>query len=88
MPYEWDEEKKDETLRLRGVDFASVREFDWETALTRQSDRTGESRWSSIGYIGERLYHVVWTQRGGSTRIISLRKANSRESATYDEQSP
>ena len=86
MPYEWAEEKREETLRVRGVDFDSMDHFDWDTALTRQSDRTGETRWSSIGYIGERLYHVVWTRRGVSTRIISLRKANARESAIYDEQ--
>ena len=88
MPYEWDEEKREETLRTRGIDFDSMEYFEWDTALTRQSDRTGETRWSSVGYISERLYHVVWTQRGDSTRIISLRKANNREMMIYDQQSP
>lgn len=86
MPYEWDEEKRDETLRVRGVDFASMESFDWSTALTRRSDRGGEIRWSSYGMIGDELYHAVWTHRDEATRIISLRKANNRERRNYGEQ--
>ena len=87
MPYEWDEEKRAETLREREVDFASIDCFDWDTALTRRSDRGGEIRWSSYGMIGDELFHAVWTQRGEATRIISLRKANNRERRNYGEQS-
>ena len=86
MPYEWDEEKREETLRDRGIDFTLMDYFDWATALTQRSDRQGESRWSSYGMIGDRLYHLAWTQRGESIRIISLRKANGREIDTYDNQ--
>lgn len=86
MLYEWDEEKRAETLRERSIDFDSIECFDWDTALTFRSDRHGEVRWSSYGLIGERLYHVVWTQRGELTRIISFRKANSRETDSYDNQ--
>ena len=87
MPYEWDEEKRAETFRERDVDFASIDRFDWDTALTRRSDRGGEIRWSSYGMVGDDLYHAVWTQRGEATRIISLRKANNRERRNYGEQS-
>ena len=86
MLYEWDEEKREETLRERGVDFAMMDHFEWDTALTRRSDRYDEVRWSSYGLIGERLYHVAWTQRGESIRIISFRRANGREIDTYDNQ--
>ena len=86
MPYEWDESKRIETLEARGVDFASMDYLDWDTALHRRSDRGGEIRWSSIGLIGNRLYHVVWTDRGNNTRIISLRKANASESREYVER--
>jgi uncharacterized DUF497 family protein len=46
----------------------------------------GEVR--EIGYtvIYDRLYCVVFTQRGDSMHIISLRKANSREVRNYVEQ--
>jgi len=40
-----------------------------------------------IGYgvIGNRLYCVVFTQRGDTMRVISLRKANAREARQYGE---
>ena len=86
MQYEWDEAKRAETLLKHEVDFASMEYFDWDTALNRASDRDGETRWSALGLIGNRLYHVVWTQRGPNVRIISLRKANARESIRYVER--
>ena len=86
MPYEWDESKRVETLETRGVDFSDIYYFNWDTVLTWRSDRNDEVRQSSLGMIGNRLYHVVWTQRGDNTRIISLRKANRRESRVYDQQ--
>ena len=87
MPYEWDEDKCAESLRTRGIDFALIEYFQWGTALTRRSDRGGEIRWVSLGFIGSRLYVVVWTQREEASRIISFRKANSREVDIYDNES-
>ncbi len=83
MRYEWDEAKRIETLEMRGVDFAEIYDFDWTTAVSHRSDRNNEVRQTSLGMIGNRLYHAVWTERGGNTRIISLRKANMREERTY-----
>ena len=85
LEFEWDEAKRRETLDKRKLDFASVVDFEWATALIRPSARRGESRWAAIGYIGNRLYHVVWTERGQTVRIISLRKANAREALRYVE---
>jgi uncharacterized DUF497 family protein len=86
LRYEWDEDKRAETLREREIDFASMDYFDWETAIHRRSDREGETRWASFGLIGNRVHHVVWTERGENIRIISLRKANSMETRRYVEQ--
>jgi len=36
-----------------------------------------------IGYIGDRLFNVVFVERGEERRIISLRKANQREVKRY-----
>ncbi len=85
-PYEWDENKRQETLSLRGLDFALVSQMDWETASYRREERQGEIRYASLGLIGDRVHHVVWTLRGSHTRIISLRKANRRESARYEQE--
>ena len=86
VEFEWDEAKREETLAKRGIDFASVANFGWDTALIRASDRHGESRWVAIGYIGNRLHYVVYTQRGGRLRVISLRRANPRERGRYEHR--
>ena len=83
--YEWDENKRTETLRERKIDFASMNDFDWETAIHQRSDRNAETRWASFGLIGNRVHHVVWTEREERIRIISLRKANRKETIQYAE---
>ena len=85
-PYEWDENKRQETLRLRGLDFAMVNAIDWDTATYRRREQGGEVRYASLVMLGDRLHHVVWTPRGRNTRIISMRKANDREIARYEQE--
>ena len=68
-----------------GMSLAKTVEFDWDTALTWEDQRNKykELRMSGIGYIGIRLFHVVYVDRGEQRRIISLRKANKREEKRY-----
>ena len=85
-PYEWDENKRQETLRLRGLDFALVTRIDWTRATHDRQERRGEIRYSSLAMLDERLHNVVWTRRDPYTRIISVRKANDREIARYERE--
>ncbi len=84
VEFEWDEAKRREALEKREIDFGSMTHFEWATALIRSSDRHGESRWAAIGYMGSHLYHVVYTERRGRCRVISLRRANSLERREYE----
>jgi uncharacterized protein len=81
MIFEWDEAKRAANLAKHGVDFEEVRRFDWETAARRPDSRRdyGEVRWRSSGFIGQRLYVLIFTWRGERVRVISLRKANAME---------
>lgn len=67
------------------MDFAQIGGFDWATCTHASDDRVdyGEPRVVSAGYIGGRFHLVVWTARGDTTRIISLRKAKDREEKAY-----
>ena len=87
MQYEWDENKRAATLHEREIDLSSMDYFDWETAIHQRSDRDGEERWSSFGLIASRVHNVVWTERGDRIWIISLRKANAKETKNYVEGS-
>lgn len=61
-----------------GVSLSKAQELEWDSALTWP-----EPRWCGIGYIGLRLYTVVFVDRAEDRRIISLRKSNRREVNRY-----
>lgn len=74
-----------------GVSLAEASAFEWAGALVWPDTRRqyGELRMVALGYIGLRIMAVVYVDRppGKPTerRIISLRKANSREVNRYAE---
>jgi len=86
----YDPDKREWTLRERGLDFedaAAVVADPRSTTLLDDRREYGEERYQTFGYMGDRLVMVVWTLRGGDGRIISMRKANEREQARFRQQS-
>ena len=85
MEYEWDDNKAATNLRNHRVAFEAVMDFDWEAATVLEDNRRdyGERRFIAYGPIGNRLHCLVFTLRGHRIRVISLRKANSREVRRY-----
>lgn len=85
--YEWHEQKRQSTLKDRGVDFADMAFMDWESALTQTDTRRdySETRYVTLGLIQDRLHVCAWCYRGQNIRIISLRKANAKERTQYDQ---
>ena len=43
----------------------------------------GEAHFMTVGRLSARMVVLIWTPRGDTRRIISLRKANAREQARY-----
>jgi uncharacterized DUF497 family protein len=88
MQYEWDDNKRIANLERYKVDFATAIDFEWDTALETIDDRYdySEVRWITIGCIRKKLHVMVYTIRGNKIRIISLRKANRRESKYYEKK--
>jgi len=84
---EWDEEKRQRTLRERGIDFADVARLDWARAVIIPDTRRdyGEVREVAMAPLGGRLMVVAYTLRADRLRVISFRKANGRERKVYDE---
>ena len=83
IEYEWDEAKNEANIAAGRPGFEAVEGFEWETAVVESSDRRGETRWAATGYIGNRLYRVVYTRRDDRIRIISLRRASAKEMRDY-----
>lgn len=87
MNYHWDPGKAATNLTKHGVDFAVAEAFEWNTAIGWVDKRQehGEIREIAVGFIETRLYVMVFTLRDNQIRIISLRKANKREVAAYEQ---
>ena len=84
---QFDPAKDAKNTDKHGVSFAAAEGFEWEQAVTWPDQRRdyGEGRIAGLGYIGDRLFYVVFAARGEERRIISLRKANQREVKRYAE---
>ncbi|HWK47315.1 MAG TPA: BrnT family toxin [Stellaceae bacterium] len=85
MNYEFDPAKDAINLDKHGVSLVDAEIFEWETAVVREDERKSypEPRFQATGYIGDRLHVMVICFRGQAVRVISLRKANSREVKGY-----
>jgi len=87
MEIEYDLIKSDKNEAKRGLSFALASQFELDEAIIKIDIRRnyGETRFNAIGYIADRLYHMTFTVRVDSIRVISLRKANNREVNRYAE---
>jgi hypothetical protein len=72
-------------IAKHGLPLSLAADLEWASALVWRDLRRdyGEVRMVAIGYIGLRLYQVVFVDRADERRLISLRKANVRETRRY-----
>jgi uncharacterized protein len=77
----FDPGKRDLALRHRGLDFARAGEVFAGLTATVVDDRFdyGETRFITAGQLDGRLVVMVWTQRGETRHIISLRHCHAKE---------
>ncbi len=85
MDITFDPAKDAANVAKHGVSLAEAGGFEWDDAVIWPDLRRdyGETRMAGIGYIGARLYYLVFVERAGGRRVISLRKANKREEKVY-----
>ena len=83
MKLTWDPPKRQKTLEERGLDFADAAavfqgpHFD----VIDDSQDYGELRILTYGELDGRSITIVWTQRGNTRRIISMRHVHAEEIA-------
>jgi uncharacterized DUF497 family protein len=84
----WDENKRLKNIAGHGVDFRDLGGLAWERALIFEDRRRdyGEARLIAMAPLGVRLHVVVFVERDGGRRIISARKAISREADFYEDK--
>lgn len=86
MAITYDPEKRRQTIERRELDFEDASQLFAGLHYTKPADRDyGEDRQISVGVIGDDIIVIVWTLRGGTQRIISMRKADRHERTYYRE---
>lgn len=85
MRISYDVEKRRVTPEMRGLDFEDAGQVFAGLHFTQVDDRKdyGEIGEITVGVLKADVVVVVWTERNGSRRIISMRKADRDEREDY-----
>ncbi len=87
MPdYEWNERKRLENIRRRGVDFRIAIGIFRGPVMEAEDARSayGEARWRALGQTNGEHFVVVYTWRGETRRIISAWKVGENGKQRYE----
>ncbi len=87
MKFEWDERKNQSNVEKHGVNFEDAKEL-FDSKLYEYEDTRinyGEKRMIGYGFIHGKLMAVAYAPRHNVIRLISFRRANSREEVLYEQ---
>jgi uncharacterized DUF497 family protein len=84
----YDPNKNKRNVEIRGLDFDRVSDLDWDNAWIFEDERNeyNEVRFIAYSMLDERLHFVCFTETKDGIRVISFRKANSREVKRYEQE--
>ncbi|MDR5825807.1 BrnT family toxin [Caballeronia sp. LZ043] len=85
MDITYDPPKDEANIGKHGLSLKVAEMIDWSEVMSYVDTRRDYKEVREVGFapIGTRLYCVVFTQRGETMHVISLRKANDREVRNY-----
>lgn len=87
MVLEWDPVKNDANKEKHGIDFKTAKEL-WrdESRIEVHTPHPVENRRIIIGRLNNKHWTAVYTLRGDTIRIISVRRSREKEEALYDKE--
>ena len=87
MKFIWDENKRKINRKKHGLDFADAELVFAGTTATFEDKGHGhdEARFKTLGLLGFVVVVIIHTETEDEIRVISMRKANSRERKAYEE---
>lgn len=90
MHIEFDVKKNETNIRERGLSFERASDFDFDRAIIKQNVGKPhlEVRYIAVGFLDARLHVLCFTPVEDGIRVISFRKANSREIKRYERTYP
>jgi uncharacterized DUF497 family protein len=87
MKITYDLDKNAKNILERNLPFSLVADFNWNTATFKVDQRKNypEQRIVAVGYLGNRLHVLCFSETVLGIRVISFRKANKREEKSYEK---
>ena len=87
---EFDVNKNDTNIRERGLSLERASDFDFDSAIIKLDSRKPypELRYVAVGFLDARLHVLCFAPIEVGIRVISFRKANSREVKHYEQTHP
>jgi uncharacterized DUF497 family protein len=87
MVIDFDPAKNGANIVMRGLSFTRAAEFDFDTAIIKEDQRKPylEIRYIAVGFLDARLHVLCFTPVANGIRVISFRKANTREVKHYEK---
>ena len=86
MYFEWNQEKRLSNIEKHGIDFLDADIFFGSPHLVGPARAVeGELRWLAVGMIDDVYVTTIFTRRGDTVRIISMRSARDGERKRHQE---
>ncbi|MGH7952914.1 MAG: BrnT family toxin [Limisphaerales bacterium] len=87
MNFEFDAAKSAANRKKHGIDFVAAQEL-WQDIdrIDFPVDCTVESRSMMLAMLNGKLWAAVYTMRGASIRLISVRRARDNEKELYEQE--
>ena len=85
MKFSWSERKREANLKDHGFDFVDARRVFQGPTITVEDDRFeyGERRFRTAGLLRDLPVSIIHTETDTEIRIISFRKATTREAKIF-----
>lgn len=87
MKFEWDNDKSNSNKEKHGIDFETAKNI-WldENRIEIHAPHPVENRGIIIGKHNNNLWTAIYTLRGDTVRIISVRRAREKEARLYEKE--
>jgi uncharacterized protein len=87
MKFEWDDQKNSTNKEKHGIDFEAAKAL-WndEKRVEVEISFADEMRWALVAGIHGKLWTAIYTMRGATVRLISVRRARTKEARLYEEE--
>lgn len=87
MKFEWDDQKSISNKEKHGIDFDTAKNL-WldEKRVEIQIAFPSEARWVLIAGFEGKMWAAIYTTRNDVIRLISVRRARTREVKLYEDK--